>query len=301
MESVAWGLLGKSLQWQCHNNQIQLIKFMHNWLNTGAQKQEFDEHAANCCPVCGTATETWEHLFQCDHDNKMAMKLLSLTRCKINLTKLKTSPTIKTVLLFKIGPWMHLPSQEVPQLCHNDLGPAVGAAVEEQSELEWDNFLKGRILIKWGAVQQLFYDIFHVNNITLTQQCWQEHTIVAIWHIFFTLWQTRNLHLHQKVSDHANCTLNSEITWAYNTLSHSMCQSDKLLFTKPLEDRLTNSSEAVRIAVHDFQHVHKGSTMQQTITDFFKTCHKEQADLSTDPPVDWNMVVAIDSDRPNFY
>eukprot|EP00957_Ditylum_brightwellii_P147351 11220219-Ditylum_brightwellii.AAC.1 len=149
-----------------------------------------------------------------------------------------------TAVLLVIGQWIHLPSHEVPQLCHDDLSLAVGATVEEQSELEWNNFLNGRILAKWGATQQIFYNIFHANNTTPTQQHWQEHTIVATWHIFFTLWKSCNLYLHHTVSDHANCALDSKITQAYNKLSHSMLQSNKLLFTKPLENRLATSSEA---------------------------------------------------------
>eukprot|EP00957_Ditylum_brightwellii_P193554 14739085-Ditylum_brightwellii.AAC.1 len=90
--------------------------------------------------------------------------------------------------------------------------------------------------------------------------------------------ENSNLHLHQQICDNPDRVINKEITTAYNTLKHSMFQSDQLLFTKTLENRLQTSImaktawlEAVKIAVHNFQHIHKHSPEQRTITFFDNT------------------------------
>eukprot|EP00957_Ditylum_brightwellii_P000428 33068-Ditylum_brightwellii.AAC.1 len=61
MEEVDWDSLGAALESQKLHKQIRLIKFMHNWLNTGKQTQKFYEDAIADCPICCTEKETWTH------------------------------------------------------------------------------------------------------------------------------------------------------------------------------------------------------------------------------------------------
>eukprot|EP00957_Ditylum_brightwellii_P025993 1964898-Ditylum_brightwellii.AAC.1 len=62
MDEIDWDNLGKALAAQKLNTQIQIIKFMHNWLNTSTQKQEFYKDAVMSCPVCCSETETCQHM-----------------------------------------------------------------------------------------------------------------------------------------------------------------------------------------------------------------------------------------------
>ena len=40
MNLINWDNLGNALECQCLKTTVQLVKFMHNWLNTGHQKQK---------------------------------------------------------------------------------------------------------------------------------------------------------------------------------------------------------------------------------------------------------------------
>eukprot|EP00957_Ditylum_brightwellii_P057063 4324858-Ditylum_brightwellii.AAC.1 len=51
--------------------------------------------------------------------------------------------------------------------------------------------------------------------------------------------------------------------------------------------------EAMKIAVHDFWHIHKCSPEQRTITENFTTCHVVPPEAQQ---VDWN-VAALDTDN----
>eukprot|EP00957_Ditylum_brightwellii_P080977 6159618-Ditylum_brightwellii.AAC.1 len=73
MDDVAWDSLEKALDQQHLFNQIRSVKFMHNWLNTGSQKKHFCEDTVDCCPACDGEVETWEHLFQCNHEDLRAV------------------------------------------------------------------------------------------------------------------------------------------------------------------------------------------------------------------------------------
>eukprot|EP00957_Ditylum_brightwellii_P150415 11454001-Ditylum_brightwellii.AAC.1 len=80
MEEINWDSLGTALESQNLHTQVRLIKFMHNWLNTGMQKQKFYEDAIADCPICCAENKTWAHLFQCPHDDAISLRLLALTK-----------------------------------------------------------------------------------------------------------------------------------------------------------------------------------------------------------------------------
>eukprot|EP00957_Ditylum_brightwellii_P128895 9832001-Ditylum_brightwellii.AAC.1 len=61
MEEIEWDCMGSALECQKLHTQTRLIKFMHNWLNIGTQKQKFYEDAVAECPICCMEDETWMH------------------------------------------------------------------------------------------------------------------------------------------------------------------------------------------------------------------------------------------------
>eukprot|EP00957_Ditylum_brightwellii_P199774 15228895-Ditylum_brightwellii.AAC.1 len=64
---------------------------MHNWLNTGHQKKHIDKNVVNTCPICLDAEETWQHLFQHQHKDSIAIRTLALTLFKSDLLQLETA------------------------------------------------------------------------------------------------------------------------------------------------------------------------------------------------------------------
>eukprot|EP00957_Ditylum_brightwellii_P075398 5730161-Ditylum_brightwellii.AAC.1 len=79
MDDIDWDRLGIALKHQTLHTQIQLIKFIHNWLNTGSQKQKFHEDVVADCPVCCAEDKTWMHMFQCPHNDAILLRSLALT------------------------------------------------------------------------------------------------------------------------------------------------------------------------------------------------------------------------------
>eukprot|EP00957_Ditylum_brightwellii_P172750 13151300-Ditylum_brightwellii.AAC.1 len=87
---------------------------MHNWLNTGYQKKIIDENAVTDCPVCMSQEESWQHMFQCAHEDSVAIKTLAITTLKSELIKLETAPIVRNVLCYKIAQWCKMPPPMVP-------------------------------------------------------------------------------------------------------------------------------------------------------------------------------------------
>eukprot|EP00957_Ditylum_brightwellii_P066880 5076072-Ditylum_brightwellii.AAC.1 len=102
------------------------------------------------CPICSSKEETWGHLFQCRHDNAIAIKVLALTQFKSNLIQSKTSPAICNVILYKMAQWLHVPwNQAIPTVHSNHLGNNLRLALEQQVAIGWKNFAKGQISKEW--------------------------------------------------------------------------------------------------------------------------------------------------------
>eukprot|EP00957_Ditylum_brightwellii_P027079 2047442-Ditylum_brightwellii.AAC.1 len=85
MELIDRSNLGTAYERQQLHTKVCLTKFMHNWLNTGYQKQIFHKDAVSDCPVCLATQETWQHIFQCTHDDSISIHLLALTQFKSDL------------------------------------------------------------------------------------------------------------------------------------------------------------------------------------------------------------------------
>eukprot|EP00957_Ditylum_brightwellii_P090403 6884629-Ditylum_brightwellii.AAC.1 len=92
---------------------------MHNWLNIGQQKQKVYKDAVAVCPICQANNETWQHMFQFDHDNSKMIQTFALIQFKSDLLKMKT-------------------------------------AIEEQDIIDWDNFVKGRAASSWMEAQRQY-------------------------------------------------------------------------------------------------------------------------------------------------
>eukprot|EP00957_Ditylum_brightwellii_P011029 836207-Ditylum_brightwellii.AAC.1 len=66
---VDWPALGNALKDLKLQQQVRLIKHMHNWLSIHEQAKKFNPQASDLCLVCVEVKETSQHLFQCKHES----------------------------------------------------------------------------------------------------------------------------------------------------------------------------------------------------------------------------------------
>eukprot|EP00957_Ditylum_brightwellii_P155071 11804033-Ditylum_brightwellii.AAC.1 len=156
MDDIDWVRLGIAPEHQTLHTQIWLIKFMHNWLNTGSQKQKFHEDTVADCPVCCAEDEMWMHMFQCPHNDAILLRSLALTKFKSSLIKIQTAPIIQQVLYYKVSQWCKMLSLQPPRILTDIAGTKLCNAVETQHDLGWNNFMKGRIAKQWCMAQTVY-------------------------------------------------------------------------------------------------------------------------------------------------
>ena len=197
--------------------------------------------------------------------------------------------------------WLHVPwIQDTPTVHSDHLGDTLHLALKQQADIGWNNFAKGRISKEWGATQQIFYDQFYPTS-SYNAEHWMGKLITAIWTVFRTIWNSRNAHLHWSLDSELSSNLNKEITQAFRLYSHSVSETDSLLFSKPISELLKMSKPSkqtwlasIQIAVHDFLIIRKQTPTQWAITKFFIPTPPEITTTSTELPTD--TTTWIDSD-----
>eukprot|EP00957_Ditylum_brightwellii_P122662 9354139-Ditylum_brightwellii.AAC.1 len=161
-----------------------------------------------------------------------------------------------------------------PRIPSDPTGLKLCNTVESQHELGWNNFMKGRIAKKWCEAQALYCQSFPKPKIFDEQQ-WTTKLIKAILTIFIDVCNARNAHLHTDMENPTTNILDKQVRKVY-ALQHSMLASDCLLFHLDITDRLKISQESkhlwwesVKIALHNYNAVHKCTSSQRVITEFF--------------------------------
>eukprot|EP00957_Ditylum_brightwellii_P210249 15364735-Ditylum_brightwellii.AAC.1 len=185
MTLIDWDNLRAALERQRLRTKVRLVKFMHNWLNMGHQKQKCNEDVVGDCPICHATKETWTHLFQCSNDDSIAIHALAIRKFWSKLIKLNTAPIMKQVLCYKIGQWCEMPMSPAPRIAEDEIGEVMRRAIEDQHVIGWDNMVKGKISINWKV-------------------------ITGIWSIFRQVWNTRNAHLHMEMQIELIANINQQ-------------------------------------------------------------------------------------------
>eukprot|EP00957_Ditylum_brightwellii_P057598 4367664-Ditylum_brightwellii.AAC.1 len=117
---------------------------MHKWLRVGIRKHLLNVTDLGVCPVCSTDHETWMHLYYCKDANSVAIRTLAITKFHATLLKCKTAPIINDVLTYKLAQWMLLATGNTPSIHCSNLGHNLSLALEEQADIGWESFVKGR-------------------------------------------------------------------------------------------------------------------------------------------------------------
>eukprot|EP00957_Ditylum_brightwellii_P114296 8714275-Ditylum_brightwellii.AAC.1 len=77
----------------------------------------------------------------------------------------------------------------VPTIPEDLVGNTLGQGIEQQANIGWDTFLKGRVSKKFGDAQHIFYNIVHPHGMC-TREYWMGKLITGVWQIFYDIWRS---------------------------------------------------------------------------------------------------------------
>ena len=233
------GIAFKSLP---KTNQHSTSKMMHNWWNTGSQREKITMDSTSKCPRCGHHDETTDHILLCQASSSQKVRYLEL----ITLRKAgKVYGLISTpwdILYSGLRLWLNTGNQ-TPHISlskynlHPDQQQILLQAINEQHKIGWNYACRGYLSTKWVAAQY-----FGTPDATLSsiRQTWLRSIIKAIWSFTNAMWTHRNAILHGKESiakSIRESTTDQRIRHHYSQQAE-YAVSDHVIFDLPLQLRL---------------------------------------------------------------
>jgi hypothetical protein len=149
---IDWTLHNKALNRLATVTQKTIRQLLHNWLPVNAHKGS--AHAISAlCPICNTENETQNHFTVCtDTRSKLGWKQASSSvRNKAN--KLTIDPMLTRLMVYALENWRN---QTNPPPFPNFLPLSYRQLFKQQSQIGWDQLIKGRLTSLWVHQQDLF-------------------------------------------------------------------------------------------------------------------------------------------------
>ena len=103
------------------------------------------------------------------------------------MVDIKTAPQIQEALLTVLKCWIE--DDGIP----TNFTAEIQSALDQQLTLGWNQFVRGRIALKWQQLQSAHFEDLKVRQ---TGQKWASLLIMAVWDFTWTLWDHRNDVLH---------------------------------------------------------------------------------------------------------
>ena len=219
-------------------------------------------------------------MFRCEHIIMRDAHIETLRTLKQNLSLIGTYPILTEAVIHYIKSWMR---QEEPKFLFRLL-PYVPSqqklihAINEQTKIGWNQFLRGRITTKWREAQQLFHAQTRLNT-------WIKKFITKIMAVNQTIWDVRNSLLYgtgTNKTKKARGRLIPTITTYYKTYKNLVHPTHYHIFQIPLETIITFSStenkqwiDTVKAAKTYYKRQQKLYFLtHRKITKYFKTTKK---------------------------
>ena len=264
-----------SIDWDAHEyyirklpylKAIKVIKYIHDWQNTGVQKARFDAQRETpefhpseyLCPMKCGCQETQQHFLRCPIINSNQESKRVLASLRKWLQQAATHPVVTTALMHCITQWLVHGNDDTSQLniTQEASSNKIQTAILAQSRIGWDHLFKGRLAKQWGDIQHDYYsNIRKSSSHNLKKyhdrEWWTSTFIKQIVYIALNAWQMRNDRLHQNKETSAYQTtrnsLLAEVKEWYDKEGQFDDLSHKRHFSKTYLDRKNSTNAQLQL------------------------------------------------------
>ena len=167
--TINWEAIGQYMKGMSISKQVKICKkYMHNWQNTGRQKEKFAQSAGidtasnenkatyACTFGCGHVEKN-QHYLRCIKSPKYTNKMQCLKSIREWMVKSKTSKLMQVVIYMRMLDWIAGDLLPPIDICEEEGGMHVQLTLVEQDAIGWDQFFKGRLSNEWHMIQDIEY------------------------------------------------------------------------------------------------------------------------------------------------
>ena len=148
-DSIDWLCHGRALNRLNPNDQIFVVKLIHEWLPLNSQKHWFNQHHASSCPVCRSTIENPNHFLRCSHMGYRDINSTFLRAIQAHCDKWSCHTDIARLLLLGIQHWPK------PPLLEHPFSSTFRHVIASQSQIGWKQLLYGRFTTEWIYLHEI--------------------------------------------------------------------------------------------------------------------------------------------------
>ena len=189
IQNIDWELVGKAFKNLTFGKQRRVTKHAAGHFSCGKMMKiwQFQDHTE--CPRCPEQYEEPMHILNCPAPSATLHWETALTRLEVWMSTHYSMPAAQTAILRCLREWRHpdprrhFARESVPQMF------GLRAAVLDQDDIGWYNFLMGRPSRRWRDVQQRYLEGLKRIN---TGKSWVQALIKKVWEVSWDMWDHRN-------------------------------------------------------------------------------------------------------------
>ena len=189
---------------------------------------------ASECPRCPEQHEDPPHISNCPAPSATLRWEKALTALDVWMTAHHTMPELTTAILRCLHEWKHPnPSRRFTRAAITTRY-GLRAAILEQDDIGWYNFLMGRLSVRWRDVQHRYYEWLQRRN---TGKAWLQALIKKVWEVSWDMWDHRNEVRTTTITPatmRETENLNEQIIEQFEEGAAGLGQKDHHLLAKPL-------------------------------------------------------------------
>jgi hypothetical protein len=197
IENIWWLIVGKAFPNFNASVQTTIIQYIHGRLPCNQKEKLYYEYRSDLCSGCGQQIETQEHVIQCNcSDMRKLLKKNYMRNLYRIMESNETEENTSRVIGVCINKWIH--GEEIPKMKELADNPSkeLIEAYKEQTTIGWDQFLKGRLSIKWGETYNKYKEKEKTKKKYVDAEKWGKDIIVVSWKFFLDIWRERNDNEH---------------------------------------------------------------------------------------------------------
>jgi hypothetical protein len=153
IETVWWDVHGPTMKHYPIGNQSTLLKFIHNRSPCNKRENLYYGYIKPFCRNCKDIIETPEHILQCKKCAKRQQaKEDYLKNMRRKMEDMWTDPATIRAIIHYVTSWINNTLNEKIKELIPEASITLKLAIEEQTKIGWDHFIKGRITRTWSSL-----------------------------------------------------------------------------------------------------------------------------------------------------
>lgn len=198
VDDIWWDTFGNTIKRLSHTDRQKIQKFHIRRLPSNKRRHLLCSSASEFCMHCPLHTETNDHILQCGNCSAERLQLKDDWILKLfdYLSEDHTPNSVRTTIIVALNSWLN--NAPIPPISAivPDASTELIKAYQSQTQIGWDNLIKGRLSIYWSEIIADHIRRADISSKTMTSDRWAVTLVSELWQGVLTLWDSRNKEMY---------------------------------------------------------------------------------------------------------